>query len=53
MKEQLKVIQGGLRKEERARESFHLLREYINCHEQNVGGNRTAKAILVRSPVGM
>ena len=41
---------GGLeRREESWRESFHLLREHINNHEQNVGRIMDVKAILVRS----
>ena len=36
-------VESSDRKEERWRESFHLLREYINNHEQNIGRNMDIK----------
>lgn len=44
----LKAILVRTQKEESWRESLHLLREYINNHEQNVAEIWTLKAILVR-----
>lgn len=48
MKGLFKVILVRAQAEERYSDSFHLLREYINNHTQNVDRNRDYKVILMR-----